>query len=128
MKIVPLTIETLYINQHSKNRTNINLKNNITILSNIITQVGINGKEVEVRRVVIPYNGFNIIMNLYKSKMDSKYYGKVLTTLTDDQLRLSRNMNFGKLEEYQLNLTIKENKHEEMFFELKDYVDYLNQY
>lgn len=127
-KIVPITIDVLYINEHSKNRTQINISDNTTILSNIVKQIGKNGKEIEFNRVVIPYNdNYNIIMNLYQSKTTQTFYGKVLTVLTNAQLKTSRNMNCGRPEDYQIRLTIKKSNNEDKFFEYKDYLDYLNQ-
>lgn len=127
-KIVPITIDVLYINEHSKNRTQINISDNTTILSNIVKQIGKNGKEIEFNRVVIPYNdNYNIIMNLYQSKTTQTFYGKVLTVLTNAQLKTSRNMNCGRPEDYQIRLTIKQSNNEDKFFEYKDYLDYLNQ-
>lgn len=127
-KIVPITIDVLYINEHSKNRTQINISDNTTILSNIVKQIGKNGKEIEFNRIVIPYGtDYNIIMNLYQSKTTQTFYGKVLTVLTNAQLKTSRNMNCGRPEDYQIRLTIKKSKNEDKFFEYKDYLDYLNQ-
>ena len=126
-KTVSITVEDLYINQHSNIRTNIKMPPNTVITSHIIKQVGKNGKEIEFNRVVVPYNDFYIIMNLYQDINTKKFYGKTLTVLTEGQLRTSRNMNAGKSEGYSLKITIKNFKQEDKFFAYKEYLDYLNQ-
>lgn len=127
IKIVPLTIETLYINPHSNQRVQIDSKSLKNVKTFIVKQVGKNGVDIQFNRVVIPHNKNYIIMNIYQSIDSKKFYGKTLTVLTEGQLKTSRNMNKGKAEEYGLQLTIKSVKEDDVFFDYKEYIDYLNQ-
>ena len=129
-KIVPIIIDTLYINPHSNERVKIKI-NNLTqdIKSYIVKQVGKNNKEIEFNRVVVPYDSHYIIMNIYQDNDTKKFYGKTLTVLTEQQLKTSRNMNCGRAEEYMLKLTFKSIREEDRFFDYRNnFIDYLNQY
>lgn len=129
-KIVPIVIDTLYINSHSNERVKIKI-NNLTqdIKSYIVKQVGKNNKEIEFNRVVVPYDSHYIIMNIYQDNATKKFYGKTLTVLTEAQLKTSRNMNCGRAEEYMLRLTFKSIREEDKFFDYRNnFIDYLNQF
>lgn len=129
-KIVPIVIDTLYINPHSNERVKIKISNlTQDIKSYIVKQVGKNNKDIEFNRVVVPYESNYIIMNIYQDSNTKKFYGKTLTVLTEQQLRTSRNMNGGKAEEYMLRLRFNSIKEEDKFFDYRNnFIDYLNQF
>lgn len=121
-----ITLENLYITQHSNVRTKIDIPENTFIRSNVILQKEKNGTNIEVKRAVIRYKkNYNLVLNIYVSKSDNKYYGKVLTALSDSQLHQSRNMNKGKIESA-FNIIVNCTKNEDIFFSTKDYKDLLN--
>lgn len=120
-----LTIKTFHINEHSEERNKIVIPKE-PIMMYLVKQVGKNDKQISFFRGVIPSGKNYIIVNIYKNKKTNELEMKALTTLTEIQLKLSNNMNKGKQENGVYSLNISSINYNEMFFDYKEYEDYLN--
>ena len=78
-------------------------------------------------RLVIPDDEYYCIANVYEDRKTKSLYAKILTTLSERQLSSSRNMNHGKPASDQFRVHIQSIRHEEKFFDYKEFKDFFNE-
>ena len=122
-----LTVDTLFINSHSRHRHKPCLVSGQNRSAYLVRQVGKNGTPVSHYRLVIPDNEHYCIANVYEDRRTKSLYAKILTTLSERQLSSSRNMNHGEPASDPFRVHIQSIRHEEKFFDYKDFKDFFNE-
>jgi hypothetical protein len=120
-----ITLEEVNVNSHSQLRTRVSIPQNFNMF--LVRQVEKNGKPVDVIRGIIQLSaGYYGIFNIYENRTTGKLHAKLLTALTETQLRLSRNMNCGRQMSHFYRVTHNGVKYTESFFSYEEFRDFLN--
>lgn len=120
-----ITLEEVNVNSHSQLRTRVTIPQNFNMF--LVRQVEKNGKPVDVFRGIIPLStGYYGIFNIYENRATGALHAKLLTALSETQLRVSSNMDCGRRMSHYYSVTHKGVKFTESFFAYEDFRDFLN--